>query len=63
MLNINPETVCFIIAKAREFQAKEEVVIPEAPLSPADTGNGWTADTFTSRRSGSWRRGASPTSS
>jgi len=36
MLNINPETVCFIIAKAREFQAKEEVVIPEAPLSPAD---------------------------
>ena len=36
MLNINSETVCFIIAKAREFQAKEEIVIPEVPLSPAD---------------------------
>ena len=29
MLNIHPDTVCFIIAKAREFQAKEGVVIPE----------------------------------
>lgn len=37
MLNLNPETVCFIIAKAREFQAKEDVVIPEdQPLSPGD---------------------------
>jgi len=37
MLNINPDTVCFIIAKAREFQAKEGVVIPE-PIadSPAE---------------------------
>jgi len=36
MLNINPETVCYIIAKAKEFQAKEEVVIPEIPISPSD---------------------------
>ena len=36
MLDINPETVCFIIAKAHEFHAKEEVVIPETPLSPGD---------------------------
>jgi hypothetical protein len=36
MLNINSETVCFVIAKAREFQAKEEIVIPEVPLSPSE---------------------------
>jgi len=29
MLNINVESLCFIIARAREFQAKEGVVIPE----------------------------------
>jgi hypothetical protein len=36
MLNIGVETLCFIIAKAREFQAKEQVVIPETPQSPSD---------------------------
>jgi len=37
MLHIDPDTVCFIIAKAREFQAKEGVVIPEdIPDSPSD---------------------------
>ena len=36
MLNIGLETLCFIIAKAREFQAKEQVVIPETPDSPSD---------------------------
>ncbi|MEJ1472219.1 MAG: DUF3775 domain-containing protein [Candidatus Sedimenticola sp. (ex Thyasira tokunagai)] len=36
MLNINPDTVCFIIAKAKQFQAKEAVVIPEVPLSPSE---------------------------
>mgnify|MGYP001824911131 CR=1 FL=1 len=36
MLNVNPETVCFIITKARQFQAKEEVVITEVPYSPSD---------------------------
>jgi hypothetical protein len=36
MLNINPETVCYIIAKAREFQVKEAVVIPEEPISSSE---------------------------
>ncbi len=36
MLNINPELVCQIIEKARQFHAKEQVVIPEKPNSPAD---------------------------
>ncbi len=36
MLNINPEIVCSIITRAREFQAKEQVVIPDVPMSPAD---------------------------
>ena len=36
MLDVNPETVCFLISKAREFHAKEEVVIPDMPDSPAE---------------------------
>lgn len=36
MPEINPITICFLITKAREFHAKEEVVIPEPPLSPGD---------------------------
>lgn len=36
MLDINPEIVCFIIDKAHEFHAKEEVSIPEVPNSPTD---------------------------
>jgi len=36
MLGISPDKVCFIIQKAREFHAKEEVVIPEEPSSPTD---------------------------
>lgn len=36
MLDINPETVCLILQKAREFQAKEDVVIPEEPASATD---------------------------
>jgi hypothetical protein len=36
MLGISPDKVCFIIQKAREFHAKEDVVIPEEPLSPTD---------------------------
>lgn len=35
MLDLNPDTVCAIIERAREFQAKEEVVIPEEPGSPS----------------------------
>ena len=36
MLDVNPDTVCFLIDKAAEFHAKEEVVIPEEPLQPSD---------------------------
>ena len=36
MSNINPDTVCFIIAKAKQFHAKEEVVISQVPLSSSD---------------------------
>ena len=36
MLNVNPDLVCQVIDKARQFHAKEEVVIPEPPNSPAD---------------------------
>lgn len=36
MLNINPETVCYIIQRARQFHVKEEVVVDEVPDSPAD---------------------------
>lgn len=36
MIDLNPDTVCFIVDKAREFHAKEQVSIPEAPTSPAD---------------------------
>lgn len=36
MLNINPENICFLINKAREFHAKEDVVIPEELGSPSD---------------------------
>ena len=36
MLNINPDIVCSIISRAREFHAKEEVVIPNAGDDDAD---------------------------
>ena len=36
MLDINPDTVCFLIDKAHEFHAKEDVVIPDTPGSPAE---------------------------
>lgn len=37
MLNIDPDTLCFIISRAREFQAKEGIVIPEPiPDSPSE---------------------------
>ena len=35
-LELNPDTVCFLIDKAREFHAKEEVVIPDTPGSPTE---------------------------
>lgn len=36
MLEVNPETICFIIDRAHEFHAKEQVVIPEQPGSPSE---------------------------
>ena len=36
MLNVNPDTVCFLIARARVFHSKEEVVLPDLVDSPAD---------------------------
>ena len=36
LLPFGLDTACFLISKAREFQAKEGVVIPETPLSPTD---------------------------
>ncbi len=36
MLNINPDTVCFLISKARVFHSKEDVVIPETQDSPSE---------------------------
>jgi hypothetical protein len=38
MLNVNPETVCYIIIKAREFDAKVEPVEPDPGSNPADGG-------------------------
>ncbi|MTW23091.1 DUF3775 domain-containing protein [Allochromatium palmeri] len=35
-LHINPESLCQIIEKAREFQAKEDVVLPDTPDSPLE---------------------------
>lgn len=35
-LTINPKKVCFIIVKAREFDAKEAVVEPEPGSNPTD---------------------------
>lgn len=36
MLNIDPQTVCFIAGKAREFDAKVEVADPEARSNTLD---------------------------
>ncbi len=36
MLNLNPETVCFLISRARVFHSKEEVVLPDESGSPTD---------------------------
>ena len=35
-ININPEKVCFIIVKAREFDAKVDPVEPDPGSNPAD---------------------------
>lgn len=35
-MDLNPEIVCMFIDRAREFQAKEEVVFPEESFGPSD---------------------------
>ena len=35
-LTISPEKVCFIIVKAREFDAKDEVIEPDPASNPSD---------------------------
>ena len=35
-LTISPETVCFVIVKAREFDAKDEVTEPDPGSNPTD---------------------------
>jgi hypothetical protein len=47
MLNIGIETICFIIAKVREFQAKEQVVIPD---SPNGSGDDWAMQVLADHR-------------
>jgi hypothetical protein len=36
MLNLNPDTVCFLISKARVFHSQEDVVFPEITDSPSE---------------------------
>jgi hypothetical protein len=36
MLQIDPQTVCFLIIKARQFDAKVEVVEPDPGSNPSD---------------------------
>lgn len=36
MLNVNPDTVCFLISKASVFHSKEDVVLPDMPESPSE---------------------------
>jgi len=39
VLTISPEKVCFIIIKAREFGAKDEVTEPDPGSNPTDDGD------------------------
>jgi len=36
MFDVNPDTVCFLIDKARVFHGKEEIVLPDVPDSPTE---------------------------
>ena len=35
-LTISPEKVCFLIVKAREFDAKDEITEPDPGSNPSD---------------------------
>jgi Protein of unknown function (DUF3775) len=38
-LTVSPEKVCFIVVKAREFDAKDQVTEPDPGSNPSDDGN------------------------
>ena len=35
-LDLNPDIICTLITKLKEFHAKEDIVIPELPANPDD---------------------------
>lgn len=37
MIDLNPDIVCNIVARAHQFHAKEDVVFPESPLGGGDS--------------------------
>lgn len=39
MINVNPDTICFLIARAHQFHAKEQVVIPDSATT--GTSDDW----------------------
>ncbi|MCS0503457.1 DUF3775 domain-containing protein [Ancylobacter mangrovi] len=39
VLTVSPESVCFLIVKAREFDAKDEVTEPDPGSNPSDDGD------------------------
>ena len=47
MLKVRLETLCYVIAKAREFQAKEQVVFPEIS---SDQGDDWAMQVLADHR-------------
>ncbi|WP_295399139.1 hypothetical protein [uncultured Thiocystis sp.] len=51
MLHIKLESICYIIAKIREFQAKEEVVLPDTPASPSED---WALQVLADHSEDSW---------
>lgn len=40
-LTVSPEKVCFVIIKARAFDAKDEVTEPDPGSNPADDMENW----------------------
>jgi uncharacterized protein DUF3775 len=57
-LNISPEKVCFIIIKAREFDAKVDPVEPDPGSNPADTGEREVLEDYTDDATASELRAA-----
>ena len=45
-LTISSESVCFIIVKAREFDAQDVVTDPDSGSNAADDGAAWVIDYY-----------------